>query len=142
MHSDTTRVPLKAKTMELGDFLVFFTMNFILLLSQLGGNLIFDYIYIYKKGQTCTASPVVQEYLFVMSLESLPRPIHGGKTRVIVDDLVYRSGTILFSLFSEELRFNSLCYCYFNFNSYYYFFVLDPFIEVLFFFQFHLSIPI
>jgi hypothetical protein len=44
MHSDTTRVSLKAKTMELGDFLVFFTMDFILLLSQLRGNLIFDYI--------------------------------------------------------------------------------------------------
>jgi hypothetical protein len=71
-----------------------------------------------------------------MSLESLPRPIHGGKTRVIVDDLVDRSGAILFSLFSEELQFNSLCYCYFNFNPYYYFFVLDPFIEVLFVFNF------
>jgi hypothetical protein len=49
MHSDTTRVPLKAKTMELGDFLVFFTMDFILLLSQLRVNLIFDYIKKNKK---------------------------------------------------------------------------------------------
>jgi hypothetical protein len=72
----------------------------------------------------CAASPVVQEYLFVMSLESLSCPIHGGKTRVIVDDLVYRSGAILFSLFSEELQFNSLCYCYFNFNPYFFFLFL------------------
>jgi hypothetical protein len=56
MHSDTTRVPLKAKTMELGDFLVFFTMDFILLLSQLRVNLIFDYIKKTKRLDVCGVS--------------------------------------------------------------------------------------
>jgi len=48
MHSETTKILLKAKTMELEGFLLFFTMNFTLLLSQLKVNLIFNFIYIKK----------------------------------------------------------------------------------------------
>jgi hypothetical protein len=44
MYSETTRMLLKAKTMELEGFLVLFIMNFTLLLSQLKVNLIFDFI--------------------------------------------------------------------------------------------------
>jgi len=68
MHSKTTRMLLKAKTMELEGFLVFFIMNFTLLLSQLKVNLVFDFIYKKTKrldvcGISC--SPRIRIYYVV-----------------------------------------------------------------------------